>query len=416
MSLTGGLNPLLLFNLAEIIASDLRSEPEPEAYMGYALYDADSNLYERGKILLSKRSENKHEELREKLYISKPGHIETYLVNETSEDVWFDNFRIESTPPLIVQETHFDPWGLELTGLGYQYGGIKVNKYLYNGKELIEDNGLQYYDYGARMYDASIGRWSVVDPLAEKMRRHSPYNYGFDNPIRFIDPDGMAPGDFLDENGNYLGDDGIKNDGKVYVVKTTEKNFDSGAPSAGISKDQQKETISFIRNNSGNAEAFKNNSIAYDNSVEIEGNATTRQSMVDVANNDKGNEPSNLHEYGAAISKNGTVGPTEIGPTIDPVNQKYAEVSITTDGDTKSIMHTHPSYSKEEGRAPAGTIKMSGSITTTQYAQAPSDRDIANAGSRTNYVFGMRTKTVYIYNTNGVQATIPLKRFVNPKK
>ena len=161
--------------------------------MGYALYDADSNLYEKGKILLSKRSENKHEELREKLYISKPGHIETYLVNETSEDVWFDNFRIESTPPLIVQETHYDPWGLELTGLGYQYAGIKVNKYLYNGKELIEDNGLQYYDYGARMYDASIGRWSVVDPLAEKMRRHSPYNYAFDNPIRFIDPDGQYP-------------------------------------------------------------------------------------------------------------------------------------------------------------------------------------------------------------------------------
>jgi hypothetical protein len=88
MSLMGGLNPLLLFNLAEIIASDLRSEPEPEAYMGYALYDADSNLYERGKILLSKRSENKHEELKEKLYIQKSGHVETFLVNETNEDVW----------------------------------------------------------------------------------------------------------------------------------------------------------------------------------------------------------------------------------------------------------------------------------------------------------------------------------------
>jgi RHS repeat-associated protein len=143
--------------------------------------------------VLSKNAANQHEVLEENMYISKEGYMETFVVNETSEDVWFDNMRVMTMSSPVAQETHYDPWGLELTGIGYQYPQIKANKYLYNGKELIEDNGLQYYDYGARMYDPAIGRWGVVDPLADQMRRHSPYNYAFDNPIRFIDPDGRKP-------------------------------------------------------------------------------------------------------------------------------------------------------------------------------------------------------------------------------
>jgi RHS repeat-associated protein len=87
-----------------------------------------------------------------------------------------------------VQENDYYPFGLP----SHQWVSGSESRYLYNGKEKQPDV-FNMYDYGARFYDPVIARWTSVDPLAEKMRRYSPYNYGFDNPMRFTDPDGMAP-------------------------------------------------------------------------------------------------------------------------------------------------------------------------------------------------------------------------------
>ncbi|MCS2863846.1 RHS repeat-associated core domain-containing protein [Bacteroides thetaiotaomicron] len=80
----------------------------------------------------------------------------------------------------------------------YPFGGLlssslsnNVQPYKYNGKELNRDNGLDWYDYGARMYDASLGRWHMMDPMAEKYYTINSYVYCINNPVGYIDPNGL---------------------------------------------------------------------------------------------------------------------------------------------------------------------------------------------------------------------------------
>ncbi|MBK1896064.1 RHS repeat domain-containing protein, partial [Chryseobacterium paridis] len=87
----------------------------------------------------------------------------------------------------VIEENNYYPFGLKHEGYN-SLPGSSVYQYKYNGKEL-QETGM--YDYGARFYMPDLGRWGVVDPLAEKSRRFSPYNYALDNPLMFIDPDGM---------------------------------------------------------------------------------------------------------------------------------------------------------------------------------------------------------------------------------
>lgn len=97
------------------------------------------------------------------------------------------NNRVVINSSGTVQETnHYYPFG------GLFSTSTNVQPYKYNGKELDTKKGLNLYDYGARHYDAALGRFTTFDPLSEKDYLNVPYGYCGNNPIIRIDRDGKA--------------------------------------------------------------------------------------------------------------------------------------------------------------------------------------------------------------------------------
>jgi RHS repeat-associated protein len=126
-----------------------------------------------------------------------------------------------------------------------------TNPYLYNGKEIDRMNGLNENDYGGRWYNAAVGRWGSVDPLAEITPNISPYVYCEGNPVNRIDPTGMmgeasqtgmygfvppyVASTFVDKN-NKIIEHRPDNDRTVYLVENEIEWINNGKSKVGLDR------------------------------------------------------------------------------------------------------------------------------------------------------------------------------------
>ncbi len=192
----GGL-PLLQvgLNAAALTAIPQLANRVPKGYLRVLVFTQDSVLVDQRQFQLSQAAQGHYELLGDTLTVRRDGYVTVYVGNESPVDVYFDELSVEHRPGLLVQETQYDPAGLELAGLAAPSPGIRgLNNYRFNGKEFQTDLGLSWNHQDWRFFDSQLLRWHSVDPeIEDEQESWTPYSFGFDNAVRYADADGRFP-------------------------------------------------------------------------------------------------------------------------------------------------------------------------------------------------------------------------------
>jgi RHS repeat-associated protein len=172
----------------------------PQAYLTVLFFDERFNFVQEGSISMpveanAANSSNLNLALTN-IQAPKNGYVYVYVSNASDIPVYFDNFQVALNHGPIIEEDHYYSFGLKIAGIS----SVKIsnitegdidNKNLYNDKELFDDGGLDWYDYGFRNYDPQIGRFPQLDPLTDDFPYLTPYQYASDEPIANVDMDGL---------------------------------------------------------------------------------------------------------------------------------------------------------------------------------------------------------------------------------